>query len=528
MKLNQQLVALRELIGQGELEQALPQLVALLEAGGESYAEFAQTARVNQAEYFQLKAQQLRGTVAEEDARLTTNRVTDNTLQLIRDLAAGREHPGAKATPARSRAWRYYLTGGLVALTGALLTWYFWDREACPDFGKDPGLRVMILPFKQTGREKGAEPEFQIMNGLNKLIEQTPGMKAVADVHQHYDIEKNYPNPAEAPDIARGCGVEMLVWGLLNQSADREYSLDVRYKLLDAGGVRYSGDTTINRLLTVTDEGRWVQDVESVTRLLYFVLANQLRTPIASNLLAELQPSAKSLTEDLPPPDTTTSLILADYYLRMGQPEKALAEYDRVLEAYPELASARLGRGVVRYSVKDYPGAARDLEAAAPKSKTTLPVYRELRVDAFLKSGQPEKAEQELQQARREGTKDNAWVEQKAREARDSTVAVTRRAEKMEKLAQQNPQNKAARISAAKARNGLGDPDKALQIVDQVLQQDPKNVVAVQTAVESHLLKGDTAAAKKVFDRAVEAGANIKAIEWQAPVRPDATRKKTQ
>lgn len=528
MKLNQQLADLKQLIGQGELEQALAQLLALLEAGGEHYAEFAQTARINQAELAQLTARQRRGTVSEEDARLATNRISENILEIIDDLAAGRAHPGGEKTPARRQVWRYYLIGGIVALTGALVWWFVIGpgakKDDCPNFGKDPGLCVMILPFKQTGTVKGDDPEFLIMQGLNKLIGETPNMQAIADVHERYDIEANFPNPAEAADIARGCNAQMLVWGLVNQSDGGGYKLDVSYKLLDAGGVRFSGNTTISSLLTVTAEGHWVQDVESVTRLLFFVLANQLRMPIAANLLADFQQETKSLADDVTP-DSTTSLVLADYYLRTNQPEKALAEYDRVLEAFPDQPTALLGRGTVRYAMKDYTGAARDLEVAVPTSKTSLPAYREVRVDAFLKSGQPEKATQELDNIRTEGVKDSAWVDDKARETRDSIAQMSRRAEKLEKLAKQNPKDKKTAISAAKARNGIGDPDAALKVVDPVLRADPKNLAAVQAAVESHMQKGDTLAARKVIDRAVSAGANVKSGEWQTVVGRVADKK---
>lgn len=526
MELAAQLNAIKELISQGQLEPALTQLVSLLEAQRDAGIEYAQIARVNQAEYYRLKSEQLRGIVAEDDARRITNQLTNNALNIVNDLLAGRTEPGGEQ-PTRSQAWRYYVAGGIVALAVALIVWRFLggsDKKTtpdCPQFGKDPGLCVMILPFKQLGAQT-SKPEFEISDGLNDLIGKTPGMKAIADVNEKYDIEKNYPNPAEAAELARGCEAQLIVWGKLNRAPGQAYSLDVRYKLLDAGGVRYSGDTTISRLLAVTDEGRWTQDVQSVTRLLYLVLANQLRTPIAAGFNIPVQKSVPDSASAMlaPQVDTTTSMTLADYYLRMKQPEKAIAEYDKILDVYPNHSSALIKRGALRYEQGDFAGAASDLEAAGAHTQSQLPALREIRANAFLKSGQPDKADQEIDAIRKEGSKDGVWVDQKKREVRDSSRVLTTRLEKVEKLANQSPYDKKSRLEAAKASLGLGDADRALRNANKVLQNDPKNTTAVQQVVEAQLMKGDTAGAKKEIDRAEKAGVNVKGLEWKPVVRP--------
>lgn len=527
------LSAIKQLLSQGELESALTQLIVLLEQKGVSVAEFAQTVRVNQAEFYRLKSEMLRGTVAPDDARLITNQLTNNALRIIEDLETGRIAPGADA-PTRSQAWRYYLAGGIVALALFLLIWQVFlkktdqdkDKDGCPKFGNNPGMCVMILPFKHTGADKSAKPEFEISDGLNDLISATPGMKAIADVHERYDIDTNYPNPAEAADLARGCNAQMIVWGRINQSNGKSYSLDVRYKLLDAGGVRYSGDTTISRLLTVTDEGRWMQDVKSVTQLLYLVLANQLRAPIASNFKLDFPAANKSANDTLLTAsamymvDTTTGLTLADYYLRMKQPDKAIAELDKILNAYPDHQGALLKRGALRYDMGDFTGAANDLEAVAAQSREQTPALRELRTEAYLKSGQPDKAEHELKNVEQEKLKDNTWIDRKKLEVRDSSTALAVRLDKMERLARQTPANKKASLEAAEASLGLGDADRALRNASKVIRQDPKNVTAIQQVVEAHMMKGDTLSAQKTIDQAERSGVDVKGLEWKPVVRP--------
>ncbi len=529
-----QLNAIKQLLSRGELEQALGLLIPLLEQKGPTAAEFTQIARVNQADFFRLKSDQLRGTVSADDARLITNQLTASALSIVNDLLAGRTQPGGQSNePSRSQAWRYYLAGGIVTLALALLAWRIWGGKdeqpdnGCPGWGKNAGMCVMVLPFKHTGGDKSAKPEFEISDGLNDLIQASPGMKAIADVHERYDIDKNYPNPVEAAEIARNCNAQMIVWGRINQSAGKSYSLDVRYKLLDAGGVRYSGDTTISRLLTVTDEGRWIQDVESVTRLLYFVLANQLRTPIAANFQLQNKDAEKSIPDSAglvsaskTTVDTSTGLTMADYYIRTQQTREALAELDKILDTYPNHQDALLKRGALRYAMGDYPGAANDLEGVSAQTRSTLPALYEVRADAYLKSGQPDKADHELDKLIKEGTKDNTWLDQKKREVRDSSLALSTRLEKIEKLANQRPTDKKARLDAARASLGIGDADRALSNANKVIRQDPANVAAIQQAVEAQLMKGDTAAAQKTIQQAEKSGVNVKSIDWKPVVRP--------
>lgn len=276
----------------------------------------------------------------------------------------------------------------------------------------------------------------------------------------------------------------------------------------------------------MTDEGRWMQDVKSVTQLLYLVLANQLRAPIASNFKLDFPAANKSANDTLLTAsamymvDTTTGLTLADYYLRMKQPDKAIAELDKILNAYPDHQGALLKRGALRYDMGDFTGAANDLEAVATQSREQTPALRELRTEAYLKSGQPDKAEHELKNVEQEKLKDNTWIDRKKLEVRDSSTALAVRLDKMERLARQTPTNKKASLEAAEASLGLGDADRALRNASKVIRQDPKNVTAIQQVVEAHMMKGDTLSAQKTIDQAERSGVDVKGLDWKPVVRP--------
>ncbi len=522
MDLPNALATIKQLIGGGNIEQALEQLVALLDSDPK-YAELAQTARVNQGELYQVKAQILKNTIAPENARLATNQLTDNALQIIRRLEAGKlTFEDAEAKPSHAQAWRYYLIGGIVALTIAILAWQFFakDKDEClSTYSKDARYRVMILPFRQTGDMKNFEPELEIMDGLNKLIIRTPGLKADAAVNKGYDIEKNYPSFTEAGNIASDCDVQMIVWGKINKSSEREYKIDVFYKLFGAGVELSTGDTTLSNLLKTREEGEQLtRDAAAVTNLLYIVLANQARVPIAANLITDIPPPNPSTTLASDTSWMYMMLALAENYKNNKQEEKAIETYDLVLESFPENQEARQKRGALLYKKGDFAASADDLALAAPDAKSADPDLLKIRADASLKSGNPAKAMEDLRTLRQSGSGEETWIQQKIEETRDTMSALQKRLDGIERQAKRDPRTQ---LEAAKASAGLGYHDKALKYASQALKNAPKNEDAYEVKVETQLAQGDTSGAEKTLREAIRNGISTKAIQkWRPGVKP--------
>ena len=527
MDFNQQLSAIERLVSQGQIEPAVEQLVALLDRDPRG-AELAQIARVNQADLYQLKAAVLKGTVAPDDARLTTNQITDSIFQIIRRASAGKFTLTDPLTgPVRGPVWRYYVAGGVVALAGALLAWRLLGGSAgadnCPSFDENTRYRVMVLPIKQTGTKKANQPEIDIADGLNVLIGKTPGLKniAEADVYEQYDIANNYPSFSQAAETGEHCAAQMVVWGKLNQDEKDEYKLDIRYKLLGGNGAE-TGDTTLSNLLKMKDEGRNLsQDVEAVTRFLYIVLANQAHVPVLPTLIASAQPATGPAASAAALPDTTLLLGLAQNRANNHETDKAIETYTQILDVYPDNREARIKRGSLLYDKGDYANAARDLEAAAPNPKQADSDLLKIRVNASLRSKQPDKARDDLQLLRAQTPKtaaDGTWLDNKRKEVQDSLLALQQQRDRMERMALSKPQDNQWRVGAAKASLGLGDTDRALRSAKKVIAKDPQNTEAVDVAVEAHLQKGDTASAQRVIESAERAGA--KSVQkWKGVVR---------
>ncbi len=526
MDLPKVLPAIKTLIGEGDIETAMVQLVALLDSDP-NYSELAQIGRVNQGELYQTKAQSIRGIISPETAQLATNQVANNALQIIRRIEAGKlTFQDAAPTPTRSQAWRYYVIGGIVALAGTFFTWRLTHStvaDSCPQYDAKTRFKVMILPFKQTGEKKGSDPAVDISDGLNVLFSKTQNLKdaAVADVNEKYDINTNYPSLTEATDMAQGCGVQMIVWGKINETTDQGYKLDIRYKLLD-GLVATTGDTTLGNLLKMNDFGNLTRDVDAATRLLYIVLANWASIPIASNLLEAAPVAAKmDSTSALALPDSTLLLAVAQGHIVKKENDKALAIYDKLLEAYPNQPSFRRRRGALLYQKGDFAGAAADLQVAAPNASMADPDLLKIRAQASLKSGQPARATEDLNVVRRKKPADGAWLDKLEQEAASSTLMIQQRLVNEEKMVASQPLDPMFQASAAKSNLALGRPEKALTYAKKAIKNDPQASAGYEVAVEANLQKGDTSSARQVIEDAQRHGINARGVDrWIPYVAP--------
>ncbi len=507
--------SVKQSIAEGRLEEALQSLVNLLESNPNA-GELVQAARVNQADLYQLKAQMIKGTVSNDEARLINNQVADNALLILGRFQQGKTTlTDPVPVHEHKNAWRYFAVGGSVTLIAAFVVWNVVVRKSnkavCPSFGNNASLRVLILPMRQTGTLQNEEPELEIMDGLNKYIGKTPGLSAIADVNENYDIEDNYPNPEEAAAIARQCNAQMIVWGRFNQNAPNNYRLDVQYKLLDAAGVRAGGDTTINRLLTVTDEGEWTHDAAAVVRLLYAVIANQANVRIASEVLDELtKPDMKMSANAI---DTTINLVLADAYIMKGEPEKAVVIFDQILNVYPGQKTALTKRGALLFEQKDFVGAARDLEAAAPDPKSIDPHLQEIRIEAYLKSGQTEKAGQDIETMQEKGVKDDVWINTKKEELLNVSTKLLQELKPLNELAASPKASDKTRIKAGRANLATGDNTKAIKNANNILDHNPKSSEAIALKVEALVAKGDTGLALDLLRQAQKAGVALQELE---------------
>lgn len=534
MELSSALSAIKQLAGQGDVENALAQLLTILD-GKPEMAALSQAVRVNQADFFQIKSQVLRGTISSDNARLANNQITDNLLRIVQRLETGKTTLEEAPPPEQvhsGNAWRYYTAGGIVALALAFISWQFFFKKSqeCPEYGKQKTQRVMILPLKRTDTSNSAKREFDIADELNTLFEKDPQLSAIAeaDVNEAYDIDKNYPNPSEADAIAANCGVEMIVWGKISNSKD---TIEVRYKLLNPATPKSARGTDpyLSKLLTLSTEGVWVQDAKTIAKLIYLVLANQTgNTELAFETIKSLQMpmvaadiTAASLPANV---DTSTMLLLADYYRTTGKSDSAILVYNHLLAYHPDNNTALKLRGSLNYKNEKYWAAARDLQDIEPDPAKVDPAILPIRADAYLKCGWPEKARQDLEQIKKDTLASKEWIKLKERGIKDSLNVYQAQIKVSEKKLAKKPTDVVSRLTLAKAQNAVGDTDAATKNAEVVQKQIPKSTAPVAIIVEASIQEGDIQKADKTIQKADKMGLNTKNIRFKPSVRPLSTR----
>jgi tetratricopeptide (TPR) repeat protein len=530
MNMTEMISSSKQLIGQGDIEQAIENLVAFLESDSK-YAELAQVCRLNQADLYQNKAQVIKGIISSDDARLVTNQVTDNVLQILKRVEEGKttltdpELMQPNTEPPTSVKWKYYLMGGIVALTLAVLAWKFGlftkEKPTCPDFGKTVEFKALIIPLKQTGDQKtAAEPEVDIMVELNKLLEKS-GNKAISNIKPNYT--DGYPTPEQAAQLTKDCGANMIVYGRNNGGV-----LDIEFKVYDEGGVYMKGDSSFSHLLATNDQGKYTQSSVEVARFLFTVISNKIRQPIASADLPMIMGIKASNTPKNDSSffnatfakanlDTAMIFAIAENQVLSKNYVEALKNYQAVLDVAPSNHTALKNVGILSFKTGDFSASSRSLEAAIPNAETANPEMLKMRTESHLKSGQVDKAEKDLEVIKeKSSSKDNAWIEKTQKEVNIDKIALKKEVVQAEKTSRQKPKDVKSSSGAAHLNQRLGDHDKAIKYAEKVQQKQPNNVDAIAVLIDANMEKGDSVAVRKVIEKAKKAGV-LKAVINEIP-----------
>lgn len=511
--------SIRLAVGLGEYERAFAEAARFFDSDAR-YSELLQAVLLNQGAFNTTKEQVRKGAISLADSRAANNAATDNLLEIVSMAERGELHfvQRVSGEAAHKIRWQYFVIGGLATLAAAFFIWkYVFEKQpTCPEWAAGNSYRVMLLPFKQIDETaKKTQPEIILMDELEKMATRN-GLSAQFDANEFYDIEANYPSTAEAVALAKTCEADMIIWGKINPPTSNGQTIDVKFKLLDNGNVRVSGDTT----LAIFSEGGWSQNIQNISKFLFAVLANRLDRPdvaikVLNPWISSAARTGDSKTQATAPgfttADTSLNLQMGMAFYQKGEFEAAQTQFSTALATNPTNLSVLKNRGIAAYQAKDFEGAARDFGVlAAVSAEKPSEKMLQMRADVFLKTNRLEPAKRDLDaldsMATAGSPAQKKWLAEKKTEFETRSTSVEKQVKKDDRLAIRQPADTRANLRAGRSNLNAGDSEKAKKYFQKVLQTDPKNEEAWSGKIEAAIAEGGQAEAKKVVEEAIRTG----------------------
>lgn len=531
MATNPIIAEVRRLTANFETDQALEKLAAYLESAAPDQKAWLNTILQFRAQWEKAQQDERLGISDPADLQRAYNQVNHQLLEALTAIEAGRKPGGAGLAAPAAKGW---LIGGgllLAALLG-LAVWYFTgglqpvappvEEEPtvgeCPIFADNSQFNVLILPFKSL-RGEALEIHSVIKDRL-ALESERYRLPASVKVRAMDLAKEEYPSTGvEAAQLGEDCRAQLIIWGTTEAKPNGDIIL-TRFRFLNLGE-RFSLTKllmneamevdTLSSLSSIATEGLLTEDIEYNIKLLFGIIAHEsANDQLAVQLLegAEVKDSSASLLR---------GMIMADSYLALNDPEKAVSSYNRVIEQHPNYSLARNNRAMLLYQQQQYEAAAVDLCTVVENNPKDANA-RALRASAYLKANRLDKAEEDIEQLSKQSSNLRSTnVRQLSQELDQRKTQLLNEKRRADQQLQQSPTNVAALEQKAITSRNLGDYREAARISEQLLKQDPDNVRATATLIEVYRELKDTAAAQEVLRRAQQLRVPQDALLKSAP-----------
>ena len=330
---------------EGQTAQALDALIAFLERE-EKYEQLLHLAINVRSEYSRLQDEQSQGFISSDEANARLNRLNARLLDLLDRLADGRLKVESTLTAQGGQRKKILLIGiPLLLLIGAYLGYRFWpsppadgEKISCPDFAPKADMRVLLLPFKSiTGDELKAE--YTVKQRLDDLAYEKDLPVQVQIFERFYERPNaNFPGFRQAEKIGRRCHADLILWGTAEETPDKRIVLTSKFKFLgdeqafQVKQLKLEGETdliAVNSISSLLQEGTFTQDVETLILSFYGLMAHQ------EGRYAEAVEALEEVAKRDSMSNPAVHSLLADSYLSMDEPLKAIQHYEIVAELKP-------------------------------------------------------------------------------------------------------------------------------------------------------------------------------------------------
>ncbi|MCB0675191.1 MAG: tetratricopeptide repeat protein [Saprospiraceae bacterium] len=397
-----------QLVGSGKTEQALHQAIEFL-ATGSRYRALYRIALNTKALFEKTRQSEQRGLITGEAALVQFNLINDTLLKLADDIREQRLVPQGfdeRVSRRRGGTRSLLLVIALVLLAIAGGLWFYLRSDAvqCPGFPGDSQLNVLLLPFKNL-RSGDLRPEYSIKERLDDLALEHQ-LETSTQVFERYYQQQDaqLPDFELATRIGDDCRAKLIVWGTAESLSNGQIDVSSKFKFLGEASqptfqkIKLEGETQIDTIPSVSSiarEGNLTKDIEDLILTLFGLIAHEQ---------GDYQASIDALEQSSRSGDTSsfllTQMALADSYLATQQTDKALQQYDRVLEVHPDYSLARNNRGILLYEKGNFQEAVQDFSNILQRNPEDSDVLV-ARGAAFAKLNEMDKAKTDLNEARR-------------------------------------------------------------------------------------------------------------------------------
>lgn len=296
--------SVRELISQGDADQALQVLIAFLEKDG-AQPESLHTLRVVEANYRAARKKETKGILDFSEAQREYAKTNDALISILDDLIAGRKPvPGFKGTgDGGSRSMLLpWLAGGSILLLVGILAGLWFTRSSqkdedqkllaneaalqCPKF-RPEGFKVLVLEFQKLSGAV-SKPELGIQTRIRDLTERN---KVVTDVKilSEKSFDSITPSLQEATALGNQCQADMVIWGHY-EPMDNSISVDIRYAFTAADWPPGVAMETFKNVTEIKADQMKITNLdEAVFRLCTAMALHENRIDLAEKWLNKLQ-----------------------------------------------------------------------------------------------------------------------------------------------------------------------------------------------------------------------------------------------
>lgn len=538
----QLLVEIRQLITRAKTEEALRQLLAFVQAADEPAAGWEEVIRQIKSRYYRTVQDQTKAIISYENAQLSLNQVTNDLLEVVEAIMAGRPATPANLAnlssgsvsemmPSSSpRRVPWVAIGGAAALVLAVILYFVFGRSPeppgdpttqedptvveedpnrCPTYPSNSAFNIMLLPFKPLQGEK-KNVESALRDRLATEIEkyEIPASVLIRNIDV-MNFNKYPATPRQAERFGRPCHAQLIIFGTTEEGEEGLLTA-TRFRFLDIDSFKQTQlilnqeaeIDTIRSLSSIAAEGVLSEGIEENIKILFGLIAHESGNDEAA--VALISQAADMIEEPL---GANWNMVLADSYTNLEDYEQAIRVYDQILAQDSTHQQAWEKRALLNFKLGDYQAAAQDLTVVITQDPKDVD-KRVIRGLANARMNKLQEAKQDYEVVE-ESTTQVKGARTLDQELNTRIRAEEERKQDAESTLRSNPKDTSALRIRAEAAHNLGEYELAGQTAASLLAIDRKNTFAWRTLEDVKPRVADTVAFNATIQRMLRANPRL-------------------